>query len=151
MKFKVGDKVRNVGDGHRQWGGNDGPKIGGVYTVSRAREGEGSFGFDYIQLAEFSDAYPSHARGTDKYELVQDTQQTGAPAFDLLGALTGKPLKFRSGCDVKFVAYVPDAKPHCQLVLLNPATGNVVNRYANGKSSEEPYNEPGDIILKEQA
>ncbi|QMV32570.1 hypothetical protein KMB83_gp50 [Ralstonia phage Anchaing] len=70
-----------------------------------------------------------------------------APSLDLLAALTGKPLKFRSGCPVKFVAYVPEAKPHCQLVLLNPATGNVVTRYANGKSSEEPYDEPGDILV----
>lgn len=66
--------------------------------------------------------------------------------FDLLAAMTGKPLRFRSGCDVRFVAYIPDAKPHCQLVLLNPQTGNVVTRYANGKSSTEPYAEPGDIF-----
>ncbi|MCD9228624.1 hypothetical protein ACPPTR_08985 [Ralstonia pseudosolanacearum] len=70
-----------------------------------------------------------------------------ASAFDLLSAMTGKPLKFRSGCAVRFVALVPEAKPHCQLVLLNPATGNVVTRYANGKGSEEPYDEPGDILL----
>lgn len=69
------------------------------------------------------------------------------PAFDLLAAMTGKPLRFRSGCDVRFVAYIPDAKPHCQLVLLNPATGNVVTRYANGKGSTEPYDEPGDILI----
>jgi hypothetical protein len=68
-------------------------------------------------------------------------------AFDLLSAITGTPLKFRSGCEVKFVAYVKDAKPHCQLVLLNPATGNVVTRYANGKSSTETYDEPGDILV----
>ncbi|KGW51494.1 hypothetical protein Y049_515 [Burkholderia pseudomallei MSHR684] len=69
-------------------------------------------------------------------------------AFDLLSAMTGKPLKFRSGCDVKFIAYSPEAKPHCQLVLLNPSTGNIVTRYANGKASDEPHNDPGDILLK---
>ncbi|OAI80554.1 hypothetical protein RSP799_07135 [Ralstonia solanacearum] len=70
-----------------------------------------------------------------------------SPSLDLLDAMMGKPLKFRSGCAVTFVAFVKDAKPHCQLVLLNPATGNVVTRYANGKGSEEPYDEPGDILL----
>lgn len=68
-------------------------------------------------------------------------------AFDLLVAMMGKPLRFRSGCDVRLVAYIPDAKPHCQLVLLNPQTGNVVTRYANGKASTEPYTEPGDILI----
>lgn len=80
-------------------------------------------------------------RTGDEYELVS------SPSLDLLAAMTGKPLKFRSGCAVRFVAYVPEAKPHCQLILLNPATGNVVTRYANGKGSEEPYDEPGDILL----
>lgn len=73
------------------------------------------------------------------------------PDFDLLSAMTGKPLKFRSGCDVKFVAYSPEAKPHCQLVLLNPATGNIVTRYANGKACDEPHNDPGDILVAEAA
>ncbi|MBD2919383.1 hypothetical protein C1V97_30305 [Burkholderia pseudomallei] len=79
-------------------------------------------------------------------ELVEAVQD-----FDLLSAMTGKPLKFRSGCDVKFIAYSPEAKPHCQLVLLNPSTGNIVTRYANGKGSTEPYDEPGDILVKEAA
>lgn len=61
----------------------------------------------------------------------------------------GGKLKFRSGCDVKFVAYVPNAKPHCQLVFLNPQTGNVVTRYADGKGSTETYDEPGDILVAE--
>ncbi|EET06228.1 hypothetical protein BURPS1710A_1852 [Burkholderia pseudomallei 1710a] len=65
--------------------------------------------------------------------------------------MTGKPLKFRSGCAVKFIAYSPDAKPHCQLVLLNPSTGNIVTRYASGKASDEPHNDPGDILVKEAA
>lgn len=60
---------------------------------------------------------------------------------------SGGKLKFRSGCAVTFVAYVPDAKPHCQLVLLNPSTGNVVTRYANGNSSDEAHDEPGDILV----
>lgn len=68
------------------------------------------------------------------------------PEFDLARAKSGAALKFRSGCAVKFVAYVKEAKPHCQLVLLNPETGNVVTRYANGKSSTEPFAEPGDIL-----
>ena len=62
-------------------------------------------------------------------------------------AMAGAALKFRSGCDVQFVAHAPAAKPHCQLVLLNPSTGNIVLRYANGKGSTEPYDEPGDIVL----
>lgn len=70
----------------------------------------------------------------------------GYPAWCKFLAAGGK-LKFRSGCDVKFVAYVPDAKPHCQLVLLNPQTGNVVTRYANGKGTTEQYDEPGDILV----
>lgn len=61
----------------------------------------------------------------------------------------GVKFRFRSGCDVRFVAFEAKAKPYCQLVLLNPATGNIVTRYANGKASEEPYNEPGDIIIAE--
>ncbi|KUZ11743.1 hypothetical protein WI28_16525 [Burkholderia diffusa] len=76
---------------------------------------------------------------------------TAEHAFDLLAAMTGKPLKFRSGCDVKFIAYSPEAKPHCQLVLLNPSTGNIVTRYANGKASDEPHNDPGDILVAEAA
>jgi hypothetical protein len=96
------------------------------------------------------DGYEMRGWGSDSYEESYEAVVAEA-TFSLLAAMTGKPLKFRSGCDVKFVAYVADAKPHCQLILLNPATGNVVTRYANGKSSEEPYSEPGDIILKEQA
>ncbi|KVR95905.1 hypothetical protein WK28_01885 [Burkholderia vietnamiensis] len=80
---------------------------------------------------------------SENYELATELSDE----FDLLAAITGTPLKFRSGCEVKFVAYVKDAKPHCQLVLLNPATGNVVTRYANGKSSTETHDEPGDILV----
>ena len=72
-----------------------------------------------------------------------------APAseeFNIAHATGGRKMKFRSGCEVAFIAYVPSAKPHCQLVLLNPSTGNVVTRYANGKSSTETVPEPGDII-----
>lgn len=61
----------------------------------------------------------------------------------------GGKLKFRSGCECKFVAYVPTAKSHCQLILINPATGNIVTRYANGKNSTEPFNDPGDILVSE--
>ncbi|NTY35794.1 hypothetical protein FCJ57_05170 [Burkholderia diffusa] len=85
---------------------------------------------------------------TTRYELIEQGEK---PGFDLLSAMTGRPLKFRSGCDVKFIAYSPDAKPHCQLVLLNPSTGNIVTRYANGKASDEPHNDPGDILAKDAA
>ncbi|RQT68207.1 hypothetical protein DF045_27230 [Burkholderia cepacia] len=81
----------------------------------------------------------------------EDFEQVPARPFDLLSAMAGKPLKFRSGCDVKFIAYSPEAKPHCQLVLLNPSTGNIVTRYANGKASDEPHNDPGDILVAEAA
>ncbi|WP_232078732.1 hypothetical protein [Burkholderia multivorans] len=92
--------------------------------------------------------------GSENYLLsTSEWEQVMQPVteFDLLSAMTGKPLKFRSGCDVKFIAYAPEAKPHCQLVLLNPTTGNIVTRYANGKASDEPHNDPGDILLKEAA
>ena len=86
---------------------------------------------------------------SDRYRLAEGeaAQPPSEPAFDLLEAMLGASLKFRSGCAVKFVAYIRDAKPHCQLVLLNPATGNVVTRYATGKPTDEPHNEPGDILL----
>ncbi|CAI8960291.1 hypothetical protein [Burkholderia ambifaria] len=84
-----------------------------------------------------------------EFEEISRTQAESA--FDLLAAITGTPLKFRSGCDVKFIAYSPDARPHCQLVLLNPSTGNIVTRYANGKASDEPHSDPGDILVKEAA
>lgn len=92
--------------------------------------------------------------GEPNYLLTIEDCETVAkpvPEFDLLAAMTGKPLKFRSGCDVRFIAYSPEAKPHCQLVLLNPATGNIVTRYANGKASDEPHNDPGDILVAEAA
>ncbi|MHA6903300.1 hypothetical protein ACJBUE_20795 (plasmid) [Ralstonia syzygii subsp. celebesensis] len=92
----------------------------------------------------WEDADVSVGYSSPNFRLVQ---AAAASSLDLRAAMTGKPLKFRSGCAVKFVAFVPEAKPHCQLVLLNPATGNVVLRYINGKGSEEPYDEPGDILL----
>jgi hypothetical protein len=140
MRFNVGDKVRNVGDTPAAWNGDDGPVVGQVYTVDDVSTNGG-----YIGLAEFRSKYPCHNRSAHKYELAG---QADTVTFDLLGAMTGKKLRFRSGCEVRFVAYVPDAKPHCQLVLINPATGNIVTRYANGKSSEEPYSEPGDILVE---
>lgn len=126
QKFKVGDRVRciePVADfAHGQ-----------ILTVAQVDD-------DFLGFKEEQD---STAGWCDhRFELVP-----AAASLDLLAAMTGKPLKFRSGCAVEFVAYVPKAKPHCQLVLLNPATGNVVTRCANGKSSEEPYDEPGDILL----
>jgi hypothetical protein len=56
----------------------------------------------------------------------------------------------RSGCEVRFISFVPEAKPHCQLVLLNPHTGNIVTRFANGKPSTEPFDDPGDIVVDGQ-
>ncbi|AIV77119.1 hypothetical protein [Burkholderia pseudomallei] len=102
--------------------------------------------YDGIVSARWTDGNETHWMYDHAVELVEAVQD-----FDLLSAMTGKPLKFRSGCDVKFIAYSPEAKPHCQLVLLNPSTGNIVTRYANGKGSTEPYDEPGDILVKEAA
>lgn len=142
-KFRAGDKVLNVGETRETWGGRDGPVIGEVYTVREVIRRDSG---EYLSLVEFYDKYPRHSRRTGKYALIENEE---TPAFDLLSALTGKPLKFRSGGEVKFVAYAPDAKPHCQLVLLSIATGNIVLRYANGKGSDEPYSEPGDILNAE--
>ncbi len=104
---------------------------GRIYTVARA----GAFTCDLNEVkGSFS---------LERFELAGPR----AAGFDIAVALAGHALKFRSGCPVKLVAYVPEAKPHCQLVLLNPATGNTVTRYANGKGSTEPYDEPGDIIV----
>jgi hypothetical protein len=137
--LKVGDKVRSLTD--RGWGVGygRGPNVGEVYTIAEAND-------RYVKLREFVHSDPGHWRYAKSYELVQTPTE-----FDLLSAMTGKPLQFRSGCAVKFIAYSPEAKPHCQLVLLNPSTGNVVTRYANGKASDEPHNDPGDILVKEAA
>lgn len=78
---------------------------------------------------------------------VAEAQQASLDEDLIKAGMFGQALKFRSGCPVKFIAYIPEAKPHCQLVLLNPATGNTVTRYANGKASTEPYDEPGDILV----
>ncbi|MET3214292.1 UNVERIFIED_ORG: hypothetical protein ABIC48_002036 [Burkholderia territorii] len=143
--LKVGDKVRNVRDGRSNWftrGFKRIPAVGDVCTVVYVSKcGR------YIALAEYLADAPEHKRNAHSYEKIT-AEHTG---FDLLAAMTGKPLKFRSGCDVKFIAYSPEAKPHCQLVLLNPSTGNIVTRYANGKASDEPHNDPGDILVKEAA
>jgi hypothetical protein len=127
-KFKFGDSVRldNQDAYGGEWAGDMTVQevyICGTITVKHPTSGIGAF---------------------DPDELIE-RKETG---FDLFVAMLGKPIKFRSGCAVTFVAYVPDAKPHCQLVLLNPSTGNVVTRYANGKSSTETYDEPGDILVK---
>ncbi|MGA4005331.1 hypothetical protein ACI2US_03055 [Ralstonia nicotianae] len=136
MTFKVGDIlttddafIRGMCSGA---GGN--PERMSVRSLDR----------DNDPIFTWEDSDEDAGYDSSLFRLVQGAP---APSLDLLAAMTGKPLKFRSGCAVKFVAYVPKAKPHCQLVLLNPATGNVVTRYANGKGSEEPYDEPGDILL----
>ncbi|MEX3629902.1 MAG: hypothetical protein VB138_10910 [Burkholderia sp.] len=144
-EIKVGDKVRNVSDGPSNWGHFLGAKMGDICTVEAVRPSRRRAGEILLHLAEYSSGSPVHLRCARHYELIEE-----AP-FDLFGAMTGAALKFRSGCDVKFIAYAPDAKPHCQLVLLNPSTGNIVTRYANGKASDEPHNDPGDILLREAA
>ncbi|CAH0444304.1 hypothetical protein LMG10661_00783 [Ralstonia syzygii subsp. syzygii] len=135
MTFKVGDTLttddRDIRDVCVEQGGDPDRMV----VRSLDYDGDPIFTWERAGMAA---GYTS-----DNFRLVQDV----APSLDLLAAMTGKPLKFRSGCAVEFVAYVPKAKPHCQLVLLNPATGNVVTRYASGKGSGEPYDEPGDILL----
>ncbi|MHA6907404.1 hypothetical protein ACQUJS_03060 [Ralstonia pseudosolanacearum] len=130
VRFKAGDRIRAMSETTRDI------KNGNVYVVTGI-DGEGWLMF-------LDDAGDERCRPAHRYTLVEPAP---SPSLDLLDAMMGKPLKFRSGCAVTFVAFVKDAKPHCQLVLLNPATGNVVTRYANGKGSEEPYDEPGDILL----
>ena len=142
--FKVGDKGRVVA--HRD---SDHEYPVGAVVICRQRcPSGGKDNLPYRWVIE-DRAKDRHYYGHWLYdgEVVPIADETAEPAFDLLAAMTGKPLRFRSGCDVRFVAYIPDAKPHCQLVLLNPATGNVVTRFANGKASTEPYAEPGDILI----
>ncbi|WP_334166809.1 hypothetical protein [Achromobacter mucicolens] len=125
--FKPGDKVRcacAIASGQILARGR-------IYTVKEVDR-------DLCTLAEVVGDF-----GTFRFEALPQTGQ----GFDRTLAEAGYPLKFRSGCPVKFIAYIPEAKPHCQLVLLNPATGNTVTRYANGKASAEPYDEPGDILV----
>lgn len=88
--------------------------------------------------------------GTFLYELADKCDAPPRPDFTVAEAKAGAKLKFRSGCDVVFIAYVPDAKPHCRLVLLNPGTGNIVTRYENGRADDEPqaHQNPGDILIK---
>lgn len=144
-EIKVGDKVRNVSDGPSNWRSFLGAKIGDVCTVAGVSRTGRAGAEILLHLAEYSSGSPVHLRRARHYELIEEAK------FDLFGAMTGAALKFRSGCDVKFIAYAPDAKPHCQLVLLNPSTGNIMTRYANGKASDEPHNDPGDILLREAA
>lgn len=91
-------------------------------------------------------------RGTEGvflYSLFKLVKPQPKLEFSLAEAQAGAKLKFRSGCDVQFIAYVPGAKPHCQLVLLNPGTGNIVTRYATGRADDEPqeHANPGDILI----
>jgi len=139
-KFKVGSTVRCVQPGTRLTVGRD-------YVVIQPPRGES----DRIATFVVDDTGRRNGWLHNRFELVEEAPDNQHVAKLLLACIEGKPLKFRSGCSVEFVAYAPKAKPHCQLVLLNPATGNVVTRYANGKSSEEPYAEPGDIMVKEAA
>jgi hypothetical protein len=136
-KFKIGDRVRfktleaRFAESHPR----DAAQAGNAGTVTE---------YNKLPRVRMDDGYLLCGWREDKYELVTEAAPN-APEFDLLAAMTGKPLKFRSGCPVKFVAYVAYAKPHCQLVLLS-ANGNVFYRYANGKTSEEQTNDPGDIL-----
>lgn len=87
--------------------------------------------------------------GVFVYGLFKMIEPAPKADFTVAEAQRGYKLKFRSGCDVVFVAYVPSAKPHCRLVLLNPSTGNVVTRYENGRADDEPHEHanPGDILV----
>ncbi|MDR5647621.1 hypothetical protein [Burkholderia cenocepacia] len=142
-KFKVGDRVliaRKVDrDDTGYWSPSMDKYVGTLGTIARSTPD--SFGRYSVQ----ADA------GGPPFFYHPDALRLNGQEFDLFAAMTGKPLKFRSGCDVKFIAYSPDARPHCQLVLLNPSTGNIVTRYANGKASDEPHSDPGDILVKEAA
>lgn len=87
--------------------------------------------------------------GTFRFDLAERAEAPAKPDFTIAEAKRGAKLKFRSGCDVVFIAYVPSAKPHCRLVLLNPGTGNIVTRYENGRADDEPqaHANPGDILI----
>lgn len=102
-----------------------------------------------VDVSGYSVKNANGRSGVFLYSLSEkcDAPVVTPPDFSVEEAQRGFKMKFRSGCDVVFVAYVPSAKPHCQLVLLNPSTGNVVTRYANGKASTETVPEPGDILI----
>ncbi|WP_247537469.1 hypothetical protein [Ralstonia pseudosolanacearum] len=137
--IKKGDRAEVIGLG-------DGEFPIGTIVEATAVEPE-NYGGDLPALWKAVDGRRTGCGAVDAWLYKSDIKLLNVAKFDLLEAMLGHPLKFRSGCTVQFVAFVKAAKPHCQLVLLNPATGNVVTRYANGKGSEEPYDEPGDILL----
>lgn len=128
-KFKVGDRVLIARKVDRDDTGYWSPLMDKYVTTlgTVARYAPDKFGRYSVQ----ADA------GGPPFYYHPDALELHWAEFDLLAAMTGKPLKFRSGCNVKFIAYSREAKPHCQLVLLNPTTGNIVTRYANGKASDE--------------
>jgi len=153
-KFEVGQRVRFHGrddDGTPYTDScypEDAAEVGKVGVVVESEGG----GFLRVRMAS---GHVVWGYADYRYEAAPDEPAAppadtplpdGWAAWSRFLARSGK-LKFRSGCAVTFVAYEPRAKPHCQLILLNPATGNIVTRYANGKSSDEPYAEPGDILV----
>jgi len=155
-KFEVGQRVRF--HGREDNGGDMSLDLRNSYPSDAATRGEvgvvedADFGTPRVRMPS---GYLLHGWSYSRYEAAVDEPPAppaetplpdGWAAWSRFLARSGK-LKFRSGCAVTFVAYEPNAKPHCQLILLNPATGNIVTRYANGKSSDEPYAEPGDILV----
>lgn len=71
--------------------------------------------------------------------------------FNLEKAIAGHPLQFRSGCQCFFVAYVPEAKPHCQLVI-RTTNGQITYRFKDGHllKRDDPWDDTGDILLMEK-
>ncbi|QVE65546.1 hypothetical protein [Ralstonia phage vB_RsoP_BMB50] len=133
-RAKVGEYVRKNDDERTRWWSE---RWDGAFEVlSVDKMGYGVRSADGIH-------------GTFLYELADKCDAPPRPDFTVAEAQRGAKLKFRSGCDVVFIAYVPSAKPHCRLVLLNPGTGNIVTRYENGRADDEPqaHANPGDILI----
>jgi hypothetical protein len=53
--------------------------------------------------------------------------------FDLQAALNGAKLVTRDGRDAKFIAYVPEAKDHCRVIVMLP-DGLMCSYYENGRN-----------------
>jgi hypothetical protein len=65
--------------------------------------------------------------------------------FDLERAMAGDPICFRNGTPAKFIAYVPEAPNHQQIiVLVCEPTGKtfIVHRYSNGEFDRQHHSVP---------
>lgn len=133
-RVEVGGYVRKIKNTSTE---NWGERWNGVFEVL----GHDHFGYKVLSLDGIN--------GTFRFDLAERAEAPPRPDFTVAEAQRGAKLKFRSGCDVVFIAYVPSAKPHCRLVLLNPGTGNIVTRYENGRADDEPqaHQNPGDILI----